>query len=226
MTTEAELDALREAIAAGGRLRRTISEQLNVAQAKLDECTPYLKDGETPRERMDRDFADTQALTELLAQERERTAELKAKLAALSKTNDAPAPAGYRKLANGVRCRCVRLWQDGHGGYYCCRPDALSPPAPAPSGSGVRVKPLVWSDASDRLSGSLYYSLAKTPFGDCWVSRTVAQEWDASVGGNKLRDERGSVALYSSLDEAKAAAQADFEQRIRSCIASEKGGAV
>lgn len=31
-------------------------------------------------------------------------------------------PEGYRKLAAGVRCRCVRLWADLEGNHYCCRP--------------------------------------------------------------------------------------------------------
>ena len=30
------------------------------------------------------------------------------------------APAGYMKLADGVRCRCVRLWTDGTD-HYCCK---------------------------------------------------------------------------------------------------------
>ena len=33
-------------------------------------------------------------------------------------------PAGYRKLPDGTRCRCIRLWQDGVGGFYCCRSSA------------------------------------------------------------------------------------------------------
>ncbi len=33
-------------------------------------------------------------------------------------------PAGYRKLPEGTRCRCIRLWQDGVGGFYCCRSSA------------------------------------------------------------------------------------------------------
>lgn len=36
----------------------------------IDACAPFLKDGETPRERMDRDFADSQALMSLLADAR------------------------------------------------------------------------------------------------------------------------------------------------------------
>lgn len=28
-------------------------------------------------------------------------------------------PAGYSKLPDGVRCRCVRLWADGES-HYCC----------------------------------------------------------------------------------------------------------
>lgn len=32
-------------------------------------------------------------------------------------------PAGYTKLSTGVRCRCVHLWQQANGEYWCCRPD-------------------------------------------------------------------------------------------------------
>jgi hypothetical protein len=28
-------------------------------------------------------------------------------------------PAGYSRLPDGVRCRCIRLWTDGER-YYCC----------------------------------------------------------------------------------------------------------
>lgn len=41
--------------------------------ALVAECSIYLKPGETPKQRMDRDFADAKALFELLAKERERT---------------------------------------------------------------------------------------------------------------------------------------------------------
>jgi hypothetical protein len=52
----------------------------------IDACAPYLKDGETPRERMDRDFKDSQALTELLAEARGQRDE------ALAALTSAPAP--------------------------------------------------------------------------------------------------------------------------------------
>ncbi|CAH1649933.1 hypothetical protein BOSEA31B_10428 [Hyphomicrobiales bacterium] len=97
-------------------------------------------------------------------------------------------------------------------------------PAPDTGASVVKVKALEWFDSADRLSSSLYYSVAKTPIGDCWASRTASGEWDAAVGGTKLRDGKGSVALYSTLDEAKAAAEADYETRIRSALEGRADG--
>lgn len=36
------------------------------------------------------------------------------------------APEGYKKLPKGVRCRCIRLWQEPEAGglrHYCCKGD-------------------------------------------------------------------------------------------------------
>lgn len=30
-------------------------------------------------------------------------------------------PPGYGWLPDGMRCRCIKLWQDGKGNYACCR---------------------------------------------------------------------------------------------------------
>lgn len=40
-------------------------------------------------------------------------------------------PANYRLLPDGVRCRCINLWQDRQGRFYCC--GATDAEAPAPS---------------------------------------------------------------------------------------------
>lgn len=32
-----------------------------------------------------------------------------------------PAPAGYNKLPDGVRCRCLNLWQEADGSFWCCK---------------------------------------------------------------------------------------------------------
>ena len=49
-----------------------LSDQQEKAQRLIDECAPYLKEGETPAERIKRDFLDCQAVTALLAKERQR----------------------------------------------------------------------------------------------------------------------------------------------------------
>lgn len=30
-------------------------------------------------------------------------------------------PEHYQKLPKGIRCRCLRLWQDADGAYWCCQ---------------------------------------------------------------------------------------------------------
>lgn len=30
------------------------------------------------------------------------------------------APAGYTKLPTGTRCRCLQLWSEADGSYWCC----------------------------------------------------------------------------------------------------------
>ncbi len=38
-------------------------------------------------------------------------------------TDKQTPPAGYSKLPDGERCRCIKLWQ-GSDGFYCCKPRA------------------------------------------------------------------------------------------------------
>lgn len=33
-------------------------------------------------------------------------------------------PEGYSKLPDGVRCRCLKLWLDPDGIFWCCRSEA------------------------------------------------------------------------------------------------------
>lgn len=66
-------DGWRDAEAAAATLKAERDELLREKErlgALVEACAEYLKEGETPRERMDRDFKDTQALTELLAEAR------------------------------------------------------------------------------------------------------------------------------------------------------------
>lgn len=30
-------------------------------------------------------------------------------------------PANYERLPDGVRCRCINLWRDADGSYWCCK---------------------------------------------------------------------------------------------------------
>lgn len=38
----------------------------------------------------------------------------------MSHTTEKP-PAGYVALPKGAKCRCLLLWDDGDGNYYCCK---------------------------------------------------------------------------------------------------------
>ena len=63
----------------------TISAQLDDMRRKLDACTPYLKDGETPAERIQREVNDNAAVLDLLAKEKEALARLRVENEALRK---------------------------------------------------------------------------------------------------------------------------------------------
>lgn len=36
-----------------------------------------------------------------------------------------PPPWGYKKLSKHVRCRCLNLWVDEQGDYWCCKSDGI-----------------------------------------------------------------------------------------------------
>ena len=55
---------------------REAADMLDAYADLLAAFAPYLKDGETPAERVERDFNDTQALLTLLAQARAQNADL------------------------------------------------------------------------------------------------------------------------------------------------------
>jgi len=123
----------------------------------------------------------------------------------MTKTNDAPAPA-----IRCTYCGDTRTVMDRVDGEITCPECGYDKPAPAPSGSGVRVKPLEWNPFR-----------AETPFGYYHVD----DQTDLSPGELKgrapflLAGARVDLARYRTLDEAKAAAQADYEARILSALA-------
>ena len=55
----------------------TISAQLDDARKKLNACVPYLKTGETPAERIQREIDDNVLLLELLAKEKKENEALR-----------------------------------------------------------------------------------------------------------------------------------------------------
>lgn len=34
-------------------------------------------------------------------------------------------PEHYKQLPKGVRCRCLKLWREADGSYWCCNPQWL-----------------------------------------------------------------------------------------------------
>lgn len=86
-----------------------------------------------------------------------------------------------------------------------------APPAPAspaqPETGGVRVKPLEWRSVGPNF-------VAETPVGE-W---TVEYYDDDGGGWVAIYNDAGDVGEHATEAEAKAAAQADYEQRIRSAL--------
>lgn len=84
---------------------------------------------------------------------------------------------------------------------------APSPAASPASPSGVRVKPLEWIGLSDSC-------IAHTPFGVYKVAQ-AGETVNMFIARSEL-----PKSFHATLDEAKAAAQSDFETRIRSALVS------
>lgn len=97
---------------------------------------------------------------------------------------------------------------DNHRVAYAKMLTASPPPAASPaSPSGVRVKPLEWIGLSDSC-------IAHTPFGVYKVAQ-AGETVNMFIARSEL-----PKSFHATLDEAKAAAQSDFETRIRSALVS------
>jgi hypothetical protein len=83
---------------------------------------------------------------------------------------------------------------------------------------GVEVKALEWDDATSALVGSsIYFARSVTPFSSYRTEQIIGKWRITGPHGDCLRKADGDP-LFDTLDEAKAAAQADFTARIRSAI--------
>lgn len=108
-------------------------------------------------------------------------------------------------------------------GWFLGEPGTTNAPAPAPSGSGVRETPLEWAEIEyDRGDGQTdtcgeweapsivgVYAVNISTCGD------MHAPWEVFGG------DAGKIGNFPTLDEAKAAAQADYEARILSALASD-----
>jgi DNA-directed RNA polymerase subunit RPC12/RpoP len=92
--------------------------------------------------------------------------------------------------------------------------------APVEAGGGVIVKQLEWDDATSVLIGPhVYFSRSTTPFSSYRTEQRIAGRWwMTGPDGEALCDDTGAIASFDTLDEAKSAAQADYERRIRSAL--------
>ncbi len=77
-----------------------VERELADLRAKLADCAPYLKDGETPRQRMDRDHQDVLSLMQMLAKDRADRDVLRAKLAVAVEALDYLVRAFDRVVGN------------------------------------------------------------------------------------------------------------------------------
>ncbi|NTA48196.1 hypothetical protein G6L34_08820 [Agrobacterium tumefaciens] len=90
--------------------------------------------------------------------------------------------------------------------------DALRASPPAPS---VAVKALEWNKQAMSHGYGLFISLAMTSIGHYQISQGAAGKYEVYL------DKKPISAAYDGVPEAKAAAQADFEARIRSALSAQ-----
>lgn len=89
---------------------------------------------------------------------------------------------------------------------------------PAPTGASVpKVKALEWEENKTARERSCKSWLANTPFGTIWIE-LKKKYWISSDGVGQWR------IYHETLDHAKAAAQADYETRIRSALEGRADG--
>lgn len=80
----------------------------------------------------------------------------------------------------------------------------------------VTVKPLVWREYPNQFYPDVFGHVwdAETPFGRFTIEETIQSD----SPGYEARFGHRFIASKDSLDEAKAASQADFDQCIRSVL--------
>lgn len=126
----------------------------------------------------------------------------------MTTTNDAPAPA-----IRCTYCGDTRMITDRVDGEITCPECGYDAPAPAPSGNGVRVKPLEWrSHAWGCEADGGRYRIEDN--GTNWTDDRYWLFVDVGLLSNHR-------SKHATLDEAKAAAQAGYEARIRASLASD-----
>lgn len=90
------------------------------------------------------------------------------------------------------------------------RPVYAAPPAPS-----VAVKALEWHKQAMSHGYGLFIRLARTSFGDYQISHGTAGKYEVYFNKGPIS------AAYDSAPEAKTAAQADYEARIRSALSAQ-----
>lgn len=125
--------------------------------------------------------------------------------------NAEAAISGYSHLAKNVQYNLAVPINVGQLRDMIAALRAQQPAAPV---SGVTVKPLVWEEEAGRS-----YRQANCIFGQYQISWLVEFEcWQLSRPHMAGREWRDGFSRHSSKDDAKAAAQADYEDRILSAL--------
>lgn len=128
-------------------------------------------------------------------------------------------PEDYRYLAELMR---EHLNQDDFGAVLANNFNVIlgalnlasATPAPADNGAGVRVKALEWREAGQLAAYST------PPIGATYAIQLHSPAWNERVQLTirEALQENTATRHFKTLDEAKAAAQADYEARIRSAL--------
>lgn len=64
------------------------------------------------------------------------------------------APEGFKKLPKDVRCRCIQLWQEPDGTFWCCNAGKVDlPQAPTVDADARRLK--IAQELFERFCGDL-----------------------------------------------------------------------
>jgi uncharacterized small protein (DUF1192 family) len=104
-------ELIMQSLADGSQAQEALDRAL-AAEALVADCAKYLKDGETPRQRLDRDHAGVLSLMAMLAKDRQERDDARAEIARLTRDVAAAEAAALERAVDAVHYEC---WTDGDG---------------------------------------------------------------------------------------------------------------